>query len=217
MPLPGPLLRVTATWFWVAIMTVFLLTSPSTVHWFSLRPYFAAYVEILFVGLIPVLFTTLGREEWSRYGVTGRGLSRSLAWSLAFLAAERVYSRLSTGHWLNVSHLTCNLSPPAKVYYAFLGVFAYGPLEMFFVIWLAINTEQILQSKKGGFLMSLSITAALFALMHILFQGFSAASVAVPFVVLGLIFRWTKNSIGPMLGWTLLNQQVWFLASLLWS
>jgi hypothetical protein len=218
MTLPKPLVRVSVTWLWLVIITVLLIVSPAIVHRLFPHQYLSSYIEIVFVGLVPVLFTTFGREKWSRYGLTGQGFAKSFVWSLLFVAVSYCYSGLTTGSWkIGFYALGSSLGFPARVYYALLGIFAYGPLEMFFFIWLVINTEQVFQSKRGSFFVSLTVTAVLYGLLHAIFQGFSAVLVCVPFFVLGLIFRWTRNSIGPMIAWTWLNQQVWILASLLWS
>jgi hypothetical protein len=216
--LPNPLVRVSITWLWIIILTIFLRVSPITAHKIFPHPYLSSYLEIIFVGLIPVLFTIFGREKWSLYGFTTRGLAKSLVWSLVFVAVSYSYFRFSTGHWISFGTLASSLSLPAKVSYAFLGIFAYGPLEMFFFVWLVCNTEQIFQGRSSSFLLSLTITAILYGLLHFVFQGFGALlGISVTFFILGLIFRWTQNSIGPMIAWTLLNAQVWFLTSLLWS
>jgi hypothetical protein len=218
MTLPNPLVRVSVTWLWLAVPMILLRISPSIAHGLFRQPYFSSYFEILLAGLIPVLFTIFGREKWSQYGLTSRGFAKSLVWSLVFVAVSYSYSKLSTGHWISFGTLVSGLSVPAKVSYALLGIFAYGPLEMFFFVWLVCNTEQIFHGRSGSFLLSLTITAILYGLLHFIFQGFLALlDVSVTFFVLGLIFRWTQNSIGPMIAWTLLNAQVWFLASLLWS
>jgi hypothetical protein len=218
MTLPNPLVRVSITWLWIVVPSIFLRVCPTIADRLFRPPYFSSYFEILLAGLIPVLFTILGREKWSQYGLTARGLTKSLVWSLVFVAVAYSYSKLSTGHWISFGTLVSDLSLPAKVSYAFLGIFAYGPLEMFFFIWLVCNTEQIFHGGSGGFLLSLSISAILCGLLHFMFQGFFALlDISVTFFVLGLIFRWTKSSIGPMIAWTLLNAQAWFLASLLWS
>jgi len=36
-------------------------------------------------------------------------------------------------------------------------------------------------------------------------------------LALGLIYKYTKNSIGPMIAWTLINGQIWFIVKILWS
>lgn len=217
MAQPSPFLRAAAAWFWLAVLTAFLLFSPSTVNKLCPHQYLASYLEIIFVGLIPVLLTLYARENWSRYGLARMGLAKSLIWSLVYVAVACAFSRLTSGHWMSFYSMTSDLSFPGKAYYAVLGVFAYGPLEMFFFVWLVSNTEHIFQGRRGSFFFGLTLTTVLYALLHVIFQGLSAAAVGVPFFVLALIFRWTKNSIGPMIAWTLLNKQVWSLASLLWS
>ena len=169
--MPNPLVCVIVSWMWLAILTVFLRVSPATVHRFLLQPYYSSYLEIVFVGLIPVLFTIFGREKWSQYGLTVQGLAKSIFWSVIFVAVVGTLSRLSTGHWIGFGTLVSSLGFPAKVYYALLGIIAYGPLEMFFFVWLVSNTEEIFESKSWSFLLSLAITAFLYGLLHYIFQG----------------------------------------------
>ena len=61
----------------------------------------------------------------------------------------------------NLPHSGFQLKFPAKVAYAFFGIFAYGPLEMFFFVWLVKNTEEVFRNKNGSFLLSVSITSIL--------------------------------------------------------
>jgi len=105
------------------------------------------------------------------------------------------------------------------MYYVLLGIFAYGPLEMFFVFWLVRNTEAAIgKQKKGAALLSLAGTAILYGFAHFIFQGYGAwLGVGKTFFVLGLIGLQTRNLIGPMIGWTILNMQVWSFASMLWT
>jgi membrane protease YdiL (CAAX protease family) len=99
-----------------------------------------------------------------------------------------------------------------------LGIFAYGPLEMFFFVWLVRNTEQAFQGKRGSPLGSLAAMAVFYGWLHFIYQGFAAGLlVSMLFFMLGLIFQRTKNIVGPMIAWTLLNGQTLFLASMLWS
>jgi hypothetical protein len=85
LALPSPFLRVAAAWFGLAVFTAFLLVSPSTVSRLCPHRYLASYLEIIFVGLIPVLLTIYSRENWSRYGLARMGLAKSLFWSLVYL------------------------------------------------------------------------------------------------------------------------------------
>src|ERR1035437_4744415 len=128
MTLPNPLVRVGVTWLWLVIITVLLKVSPAIVHRLVPHQYLSSYVEIVFVGLVPVLFTASGREKWSQYGLTGQGLAKSVVWSLAYVAVSYCFFGFTTGNW-RIGHyeLDSSLGFPARVYYALLGIFAYGP------------------------------------------------------------------------------------------
>ena len=104
---------------------------------------------------------------------------------------------------------------PYNVWYAFLGVFAYGPLEVFFIIWLIVNTDKIFGSLEKMISPGLLITVLVFGLSHVILspQGGlpNAVKVTIIFMLLGLIFKYTKNSIGPMIAWAIINGQVSYL------
>ncbi|NOY99663.1 MAG: CPBP family intramembrane metalloprotease [Chloroflexi bacterium] len=63
----------------------------------------------------------------------------------------------------------------------------------------------------------LIITVTIFGLTHIATTQslYNAAYTGAIFLVLGLIYKSSRNAIGPMLAWTLINGQVWYLARLL--
>ncbi len=63
----------------------------------------------------------------------------------------------------------------------------------------------------------LLLTVGIFGLTHIVttVDLFNAAYTTFIFLILGLIFKTTRSSYGPMLAWTLINGQVWFMARLL--
>ena len=87
-------------------------------------------------------------------------------------------------------------------------------MEVFFVIWLIINTDFTLKSERH-LSPGLVVTIVIFDLSHLLSApkaGYTnAISVKVTFLILGLVFKYTKNSIGPMIAWTILNGQVRYL------
>ncbi len=120
-----------------------------------------------------------------------------------------VFRVIMTWIWAILAPLLC----------AVIVVFAYGPLEVFFVTWLITNTDRIFKSENARVSWGLIVTVLLFGLLHILVTQSlaNALHVAVTFFLLGLIYKYTGNSIGPMAAWTLINGQVWFLAQLLWS
>jgi membrane protease YdiL (CAAX protease family) len=223
-----PLFRVIATWlssfigpFLLAILILTVLqTDLSTARKaYAEHPYLSSYFEILVAGLVPVVWTLAGRDDLSAYGLSRQGLARSLLLSALVIALSAGFSLLTTGRWINYETVDFGLRFPVNVWYGLLGVFAYGPLEVFFFVWLAHHTGQVFQSKNHHPFWGLLVTVGLFGLLHILAtQNLgNALTVGVTFFLLGLIFTTTRNSIGPMLAWTLINGQVWFLAQMLWS
>jgi membrane protease YdiL (CAAX protease family) len=223
----NPLFRVAITWLCTVILPILsalvalavLNADFSTARKvFGERPYLTIYFEFVGVGLIPMLFTFFGKDALSQYGLNKTGFVKSLLLSMAVVAVHYGYSFLTTGQWIAFDGIDYGLSFPANVWYGVLGIFAYGPLEAFFFIWLVYNTEQVFKSKNLHRFWGLFVTAVIFGLLHILTtQSLSnALNISVTFFALGWICTYTKNSIGPMVAWTMINGQVWFLAQLLW-
>lgn len=98
---------------------------------------------------------------------------------------------------------------------ALLGLSAYGPLEVFFVIWLIHNTDRIFKSEAKTWSWGLLLTIALYALLHAFSQGANSLVIAAKMLAFGLVFKRTGNSIGPMLAFMLMNEYAWFLATVL--
>ena len=136
------------------------------------------------------------------------GLLKSVAASIP-LVTIILLSRILCGD-LNVDSF--NLEFPYDVWYALLGAFAYGPLEAFFMTWLIVNTDMVFHGSEKVFSPGLLITVLIFGLSHIFLSPqagmVNAIRVAAEWLILGLIFKYTKNSIGPMIAWTLINGQV---------
>jgi len=61
-----------------------------------------------------------------------------------------------------------SLSFPYNLWYALLGIFAYGPLEAFFVAWLIVNTDIALGSSGRRVSPGLIITTLAFGLSHVI-------------------------------------------------
>ena len=91
------------------------------------------------------------------------GLVKSVAASIP-LAVIVLILRVLYGE-LNVSSF--NLQFPYNLWYALLGVFAYGPLEVFFVMWLIVNTDKIFHSLERTFSPGLLATVLVFGFSHI--------------------------------------------------
>jgi len=223
----NPWFRIITTWacsliapILMALMVLLILHASlaSARQVFADRPYLTTYFEIAGVGLVPLIFSLAGREAFSRYGLTRRGLGRSLLLAAAVFALGAGYSYLTTGQWVDFASQTVHLGFPANLWYGLLGILTYGPLEVFFFVWLVDNTAPLFAGKRQPRLWSLLLTAVLFGLLHIVTTQSlaNALHVGVLFLLLGGIYVYTGNSLGPMLAWTLLNGQVWFLAQLLW-
>lgn len=109
-----------------------------------MKPYLASYAEVVGVGGLPLTVTLLRREGFKRYGLQRRGMLRSISLSAPLMLAIPTL-RILSGDLSSVSY---GLDFPYNVWYAVLGVLAYGPLETFFVVWLIENTDLILGGKK---------------------------------------------------------------------
>lgn len=221
-----PLFRVVGTWVWwfagaaltVLIILAMLGVSPSSASEVLAgeRVYLAVYIEIVSVGLLPLLLTLICRDPVEQYGLTRQGWAKSLLLSALFVAAMFGFGYWMNGRLMTDSRPALHLHFPLNVWYALLGVLAWGPLEVFFFVWLIVNTDKIFRDRPGTHPWGLLITVALFALTHILTTNVSnALYTGVIFLILGLIYKHTRNAIGPMLAWTLINGQVWYIARLL--
>ncbi len=210
---------VSIVWIWLfvgALVTVLLMAfikgvSLDMEHVISMlnkEPYLASYVEVIAAGALPLFFTLYCRDNIQIYGVKREGVVRSLVLSI-LMVTPFIFSWVLYG---GMGFYSFNLRFPYNIWYAFLGVIAYGPLEVFFVVWLIVNTDLVF--KKGDNILSpgLLITVIVFSLSHIILSpqaGLSnAISVLMIWMLLGLVFKYTGNSVGPMVAWTLINGQV---------
>jgi CAAX prenyl protease-like protein len=222
----NPLFRVIATWLWffigaaLTVLTILViqgvpLASASEVL-AGQRVYLAVYIEIVSVGLLPVLFTLICRDGPAQYGLARPGLAGSLVLSALFVVVMFGFGYLMTGRLMTDDRPMLQLGFPWNLWYAVLGVIAWGPLEVFFFIWLVNNTDDIFKGRMGEHRWGLIITVLCFALIHILTtDARNAVYTGAIFLVLGLIYKYTRNAVGPMIAWTLINGQVWYIARLL--
>ncbi len=98
--------------------------------------------------------------------------------------------------------------------FAFLCGFAYGPLQVFFLIFLVDRFNKTIDAKslKIGY-KGIIITVLLWALPHILnitILGptgalIQLAKLLVQGTILTILFKYTGNSIGSMIYWTLIE------------
>jgi len=221
----SPRFQVPATWIWnivgtLAVAVLVALVLPRNISLdqsammqqpsLALIPVFS---EIILVGLLPILFSILRRDTAAEYGLTGKCLLMSLVLSAGVVLVDFAYLSIRAGH------LTTSVQLPGlhqlsviNALLACLGLAAYGPLEVFFVIWLIHNTDRIFKTESKTWTWGLFITIAVYGLLHSFSQGAYALVLAAKMLALGLVFKSTGNSIGPMLAFMLMNDYAWFLA-----
>jgi hypothetical protein len=220
--------RVIITWVWFLVGAALIVLIILAVYGFNLatalevlgeKRYLAVYIEIVSVGLLPVVFTLICKDDPILYGLGRKGLAKSLLLSGLFVTVLFSFALLGKGQLMSgVETPKFHLGLPWNIWYVILGVFAYGPLEVFFVIWLVANTDRSLKSENKTISLGLIVTVAIFAMAHILttsiYNAFYTGSI---FFILGLTYKHTKNSIGPMVAWSLINGTIWFYIQMLWT
>lgn len=175
------------------------------------------YIEFVSVGLLPVLYTWFCKDDLGQYGLHRPGLGRSMLLSGLFVVIMFTIGYLMNGQIMSDSRETLEVSQPWNYWYGFSSILVWGALEVFFVVWLIENTDAIFAKQNRLLSWGLVITVVIFALTHLVSSGgaFNAVYTGFIFLMLGLIFKYTRNIYGPMLAWTLINGQVWFMARLL--
>jgi len=218
----SPMFQVVSTWIWffvgaaltvLAILTVFGVDFASAPEVLGEKRYLAVYIEIVAVGLLPVVFTLTCKNGLTQYGLGRKGIKKSLGLSALFTVTLFGFALLTRGQLMTgISTPGFHLGFPWNLWYTALGIFAYGPLEVFFVMWLVTNTDRIFKSENRTFSWGLIVTVVIFAITHIFTTGiYNAFYTGMIFIILAVIYKYTKNSIGPMIAWTLINGQVWFI------
>ena len=223
--LTNPLLRVISMWIWwfvgaaATAVAIIFLTGNSLSNYSAIlseHRHLVVYIEIVSVGLLPILYTIICKDDLRRYGLQRQSWRKGLVLSLLYVLFMYGVGYLVTGQIMSDSRPAITVAVPWSIFYGLLSIFAWGPLEVFFVVWLIDNTDAIFGSRDKVFSWGLVITVVIFGLTHILTTDlFNATYTSFVFLILGLIFKTTRSSYGPMLAWTLINGQVWFMAHLL--
>jgi|GEM_PF-703214 hypothetical protein len=224
----NPVFRVIATWIWffvgaalvvLIILEAYGLDFTTALEVLGERRYLAFYIEFVSVGLFPLVITLICKDDPELYGLSRKGIEKSLLLSSLIVATDFCIGLLAGGPHFDSP--TFHLNFPWNLWYVALGIFAYGPLEVFFVMWLITNTDRIFKSESRVLSWGLILTIIIFGALHILSSPtagvWNAPKVGLIFLVLGLVYKYTKNSIGPIIAWTLINGQVWFIVKILWS
>ena len=221
----SPRFQVPATWIWnvvgtFAIAGVVVVSLPRNIALdrsaLTLQPSLALIPilsEIILVGLLPIVFTILRRDKAAEYGITGKRLIASLVMSAGVVLIYFAYLSIRAGY------LTSSIQVPGlhqltvgNTLFAGLGLVAYGPLEVFFVVWLIHNTDRIFKTEANTWSWGLFLTIAIYGILHSFSQGANSFVIAAEMLALGLVFKSTRNSIGPLIAFMLMNEYAWFLA-----
>jgi len=215
-----PKFQVLATWLWLFLLPMSLAgiligiskrEMSVMLAWWRAHQYYQGYFEPLTAGLLPMVFVWLNKEKPERYGIRWDGLAKSLLLSIIFAGIVHLFDFLSTGNWINHSDITGVLGFLPVLWYTAWGVFANGPFEIFFYIFLLEKTDEIFNSGDTLLSKGFWIITGLHGINHIIttLSLSNALNVFLIFFFLGLIYRYTKNALGPMLGWTSINGMVW--------
>lgn len=225
----NPKFRVITTWIFLFLGTALVILILIAICGFNIelafqelqiKRYLTVYIEIVSVGLLPLLYAIICKEKPSIYGINAEkeGILKSILLASCLMVFLFTLGYLTTGKIVDYESYDFQLSFPWNMFYFVLGVFTWGPLEVFFFVFLIVNTDKIFNSKNRIISHGLLITVIIFAIAHIIttssiYNAFYTGSI---FLILGLIYKYTDNSIGLMIAWTLINSQIWFIAQMLW-
>lgn len=221
----SPKFQVSATWLWnllgTFVISAFVAVAlPRNIALdrsaLTQRPSLALipiFSEIILVGLLPVIFSILRKDKAIEYGITDKDLFMSLVLSAGVVLVYFAYLSLRAGHLMTSVQLP-GIRQPAivNIFFAFLAFVAYGPLEIFFVVWLIHNTDRIFKTEAKTWSLGLLLTIVIYGLLHSFSQGANTLVLSAEMLAFGLIFKRTGNAIGPMLAFTFMNEYAWFLA-----
>ncbi len=179
---------------------------------------FGSLFEFLLVGFLCILFAILDHDDRITYGLARKGLGKSLLIGLALIVVQS-----SMSYALGIPVIDPKLDAftqslaqpfPYSIGFALFCGFAYGPLQVFFIIFLVdrfdkvFSTEPSRTAYKGTIL-----TVLLWALPHILnatvlgptaaLQQLAKLLVIGPILI--VVWKYTGNSIGSMIYWTFIE------------
>ncbi|MBN1916139.1 hypothetical protein JW796_04080 [Candidatus Dojkabacteria bacterium] len=218
----NPKFQVIFTWVWFlvgAIVTILLivvltgtpLSRDAAGNLFNEKPYILSIVEIVSVGLVPLIYTFAEKTKLALLGFNSKGIKKSLFYSLMFVLVFSLFGYLKNGTIMSDTRESFSVGFPLNIFFLPLAVFAWGPLEVFFFFWLVEKTDKIFYKANNHYI-GLIITTILFIVTHILTTDlFNSLYTGFIFAILGVIYKKSSNIYGPMLAWTLVNGQIWYM------
>ncbi len=171
--------------------------------------------EIVAAGLLPVQYTFLRKDRPAIYGLSKTNLARSLLLSIPVVLLYLVFIALGLDRFPSIDWAGIHFSNLLGLPLAILAILAYGPLEVFFVIWLIQKTDELFNSRERLLSPGLILTTVIYGALHAISQGSYALVITAYFLAMGIIYKYSSNSIGPMLAWTIINKFIWFLVVIL--
>lgn len=224
----SPTVRVVATWLWQFVGGALTVLAILAVRGVALadagqvlageRSYLAVYIEIVAVGLLPVLWMIACKDDAGQYCLQWQGIWKSILGAAIFVAIMFGIGYAINGQIMTDSRPPLQIAFPLNIWYGVLGIIAWGPLEVFFFTWLVVNTDRLFPETSWLVSPGLLITVLIFGALHVITTDLTnALYTAAIFFILGCLTRYSRNAVGPMLAWTLINGQVWYIARLLWG
>ncbi|MCK4379881.1 MAG: hypothetical protein KAW51_02005 [Candidatus Lokiarchaeota archaeon] len=224
-----PKFRVISTWLWFFIGGALAILIISAFYGFNFvvafngiqnNRYLYVYIEFFSVGLLPVIYVVVCKDPLSNYGfnMKKRELFLSLLLSVVYIGIMFTIGWIINGKVMNFEIYDFQLDFPLNVFYGIFGIIVWGPLEVFFFIYLVVNMEQIFKQDNWKISKGLIIITILFGLVHLLTTNWwNAIYTGILFFIIGFIYKFSNNIIGPIISWALINGQVWFIAQMLFQ
>lgn len=188
------------------------------------HPYLFVFIELVSAGMLQLLFTFIAKDPWKKYGFTLTNIGKSIIPSVIGIIVFWGIDWIITGSFWNIQTIEHNLGLTGRIIYGLLGLIIWGPLEVFFFIWLVENAQGFFKKQEDNKLLNkwlnpgFLLTLFLFSLAHFITtqNWVNVGYIFVIFLILGEVYLHTGNILGPMIAWTLINDQVWFMLQLLW-
>jgi hypothetical protein len=213
---------------WAMIGPVLVFTIPTIAfHWsndfLAAHSYiFGTFAQALMDLPAVILFVRMqnkpGNENGARSKPRDRVISAIVGIVFAgLLAALRV---IAIGHLMGGRFMgqvpaftqSIDLRTPWNIVAAGMALLAYGPGEAIFVVYLIRAFDKVVGNSQSLISWGVIITAIVWALPHIFnvfFYGLNALpNVLIMFfvgIIMGILLKKTRSSLGPMLFWTLVN------------
>ncbi len=217
-------LITTYIWFFIGALIVILIfiilsgfnisVAMSTIQ---NNPHLYIFIEFSSVGLLPIIYVLVSKDRISKYGVNAENLVKSISISFLMVLIYFLLGYLINGKIMTYEPYDFNLELPWNLFFGIGGIIVWGLLEAFFFIWLIDKTNDAFFFEDKKLIVSALITSLIFGvLLHLITTSvYNAIYTGIIFLLLSLIYVYTKNSIGPIIAWTLLNGQVWFIGQMI--